>query len=111
MLENALLLAVAAVVVALLFQPRVRRLRGWRATVTPLASIIGSGFLVAAPLLAHAVTGLALPAMAGIVLLAYGIGWVVRYNIRYAEPLLSAEQRPGALLAVDRFSSLALGIA
>ena len=108
---DVLLFAVAAVVVMLLFQRRVRCSRDWRATVTPLASIIGSGFLVVAPLLAHAVNGWALLAMTAIVLLAYAIGWVVRYNIRYAEPLLSAERPPGALLVVDRFSSLALGIA
>ena len=111
MFENALLLAVAIVVVGLLFQPRVRRFRDWRATVTPLASIIGSGFLVAAPLLAHAVNSWALLAMAGIVLVAYGIGEVIRYNIRYAEPLLSSDQGPNLLLVVDRFSGLVLSIA
>jgi len=60
MFENALLLTVAIVAIAFLFQSRVRHSRDWRATVTPLASIIGSGFLVAAPLLAHAVNGWAL---------------------------------------------------
>ncbi len=111
MLENALLLSVAAVVVALLFQPQMRRLRDWRATVTPLASIIGSGFLVAAPLLAHAVNSWAPLAMGGIVLLAYGIGGVVRYNIRYAEPILNGSKGPGSLFVVDRFSNLVLSIA
>jgi len=47
MLENALLLTIAIIVAARLFQPRLRQLRDWRATVTPLASIISSGFLVA----------------------------------------------------------------
>ncbi len=111
MLENALLLTVAMVVVVVLFHPRFRHSRDWRATVTPLASIIGSGFLVAAPLLAHAVNSWALLAMAGIVLLAYGIGEVIRYNIRYAEPLLSRDQGPKLLLVVERFSSLILSIA
>jgi len=116
MFENALLLAIAIVVVALLFHPRLRQSRDWRAMVTPLASIIGSGFLVAAPLLAHAANGWALPAMAGIVLVAYGIGEVIRYNIRYAEPLLSGEQvsrdqQSNLLLVVERFSALVLGLA
>ncbi len=111
MFENTLLLAAAIVVVALLFQPRVRHSRDWRATITPLASIIGSGFLVAAPLLAHAVNGWALLAMAGIVLMAYGIGEVIRYNIRYAEPLLSTAQQPNFLLVVERLSGLVLSIA
>ena len=34
----------------------VRNNRSWSATVTPLASIIGSGFLVSVPLLAGAVS-------------------------------------------------------
>jgi len=109
MFENAILLSVAIVVVALLFHPRLRRSRDWRATVPPLASIIGSGFLVAAPLLAHAVNGWALPAMAGIVLVAYGIGEVIRYNIRYAEPLLA--QGSSFIFVVERFSGLVLGLA
>ena len=78
MFENALLIAIAVAVAAALFHPRIRRARDWRATVTPLASIIGSGFLVAGPLLAHAVNGWALVAMTGIVLVAYAIGAVVR---------------------------------
>ncbi len=111
MLENALLLAVAIAVVALLFQPRLRQSRDWRATVTPLASIIGSGFLVAAPLLAHAVNSWALLAMAGIVLVAYGIGEVIRYNIRYAEPILNSGQSPRSLLVIEHLSALVLGLA
>ncbi len=110
-IEDALLLAVAIAVVALLFQPRLRRSRDWRATVTPLASIIGSGFLVAAPLLAHAVNGWALLAMAGIVLVAYGIGGVIRYNIRHAEPVLESARRPRTLFVIERLSSLVLGLA
>jgi hypothetical protein len=111
MLENTLLLMVAIIVVALLFHPRLRQSRDWRATVTPLASIIGSGFLVAAPLLAHAVNGWALPAMTAIVLLAYGIGAVIRYNIRYAEPLLAQARGSDFISIVERISALVLGLA
>jgi len=116
MLENSLLFAVAIVVITLLFQPRLRQSRDWRAMVTPLASIIGSGFLVAGPLLSHAVNSWALLAMAGIVLVAYGIGEVIRYNIRYAEPLLSRDplssgQPSKPLFVVERLSGLVLSIA
>lgn len=111
MLENSLLLAVAIVIGVILFQPRFWQSADWRATVTPLASIIGSGFLVAAPLLAHAVNGWALFAMAAIVLVAYGIGEVIRYNIRYVEPLLNSHQGSKLLLAVEHLSSLVLSIA
>ncbi len=111
MFENTLLLVIAIIVVALLFHPRLRQSRDWRAMVTPLASIIGSGFLVAAPLLAHAVSDWALAAMVGIVLVAYGIGDVIRYNIRYAEPLLAQASGPNFMFVVERFSSLVLGLA
>lgn len=111
MLENTLLLGVACIIAALLFHPRVRLSRNWRATVTPLASIIGSGFLVAAPLLHHAVNSWAFFAMAGIVLLAYGIGEVIRFNIRHAEALLNSPQAPPALLHLERLSGLALSAA
>jgi hypothetical protein len=69
----------------------------WRATVTPLASIIGSGFLVVAPLLGFTVGRWALFAMAGIVGLAYLVGGAVRYNIAHVEDITEADE-PG-----DRF--------
>ena len=111
MFENALLLGAACIIAALLFHPKVRLSRNWRATVTPLASIIGSGFLVAAPLLAHAVNGWAFFAMLGIVLLAYGIGEVLRFNIRHAEPLLNQAQTPPLLLNIEGLSSFVLSTA
>ncbi len=111
MFENALLLAISLAIIVLLFQAKVRHSRDWRATVTPLASIIGSGFLVSAPLLSHAVNGLAAWAMAGIVLIAYAIGEVIRYNIRYAEPCLNQTPASKPLLFVERSSDLVLSIA
>lgn len=55
--------------------------------VTPLASIMGSGFLVSLPLLAGSVGNLALVFMAGLLLLAYGVGGAIRFNIRHFEPV------------------------
>lgn len=57
----------------------------WRATVTPLASIIGSGFLICGPFLAREFGSAALPAMAALLLLAYAVGAVVRFNIVHVE--------------------------
>ncbi len=111
MAENSLLIGISIIVAAVLFHPHFRRSRDWRATVTPLASIIGSGFLVAAPLLSHAVNGWAFVAMTGIVLVAYGLGEVIRYNIRYAEPLLNQPHGSKSLLAVERLSGLVLSAA
>lgn len=85
---------VLAATFALLMSGRVRRDRGWSATVTPLASIIGSGFLVSVPLLAGSVGIWAVPAIAGLCALAYLVGGALRYNIRFAEPVL-AGAHPG----------------
>jgi len=111
MLENTLLLAITTIVLFVLFQPHLKQSSYWRATVTPLASIIGSGFLVAAPLLSQAVNSWALFAMTAIVVFAYAIGSVIRYNIRYAEPLLYNGLTSTWLLAVERLASLVLCIA
>lgn len=82
----------------------------WRATVTPLASIIGSGFLVSAPLLAREFGGYAAPAMALLIVLAALIGWAIRYNIRVVEPLLG---KPGdrTLQSVEKLSHIVLAFA
>ena len=52
MLILTLAIATAIAVAALLTFGPLARSRSWRATVTPLASIIGSGFLVCGPILA-----------------------------------------------------------
>ncbi len=89
-------------------QPSLRSILG--ATTTPLASIFGSGFLVIVPILATAVGSWSVIAMAGICALAYAVGWVIRHNIRRAEPLLAANP-PEATLAFERGSDLALVLA
>ncbi|WP_090059130.1 hypothetical protein [Celeribacter neptunius] len=53
----------------------------WKATVTPLASIIGSGFLVLGPILAQAYGAWTPLAMALLCALAYAIGAAIRFNI------------------------------
>lgn len=73
----------------LLISKRVQSSTGWSATVTPLASIIGSGFLVSVPLLSGAIGLWAIPAVMALSLLAYLIGGVIRYNIRFVEPALA----------------------
>jgi hypothetical protein len=72
----AILVAIAAT--ALLTFGRFAHSQAWRATVTPLASIIGSGFLIAGPLLAKDFGGAAIVAEAALLLLAYAVGGVVR---------------------------------
>ncbi len=111
MITDTLLLLAALAVFALVSLPQVRRARLWRATVTPLASIIGSGFLIVAPLLQYIVAGWAVLAMIAISLLALGIGGVLRFNIRHIEPLVEDESPPRSLLTIERLSDLALGFA
>ena len=79
----AALVAIAAT--ALLSFARFTQTDAWRATVTPLASIIGSGFLIAGPLLAKDFGGAAILAMAALLLLAYAVGGVIRFNIVHVE--------------------------
>ena len=111
-LATTLVVIVATVAgLSVLARPRVRRSPTWRATVTPLASIIGSGFLVVAPLLAHVVGRWAPLAMAGIVGFAYVVGGIVRFNIHHLEPVLAGDDAPHLLVDVERVSRFALGFA
>ena len=78
------------------------------ATATPLASIFGSGFLVIVPILNGAVGPYSLIAMAAVCALAYAVGNVIRYNIRYAEPLLENNQVAKRTRDYESASDLAL---
>ncbi len=81
-----------------------------KATVTPLASIFGSGFLVIIPILASAVGPYSIYAMAVVCGVAYLVGAIIRFNISNAEPVLDTS--PGeALLSLERGSDLALVVA
>jgi hypothetical protein len=96
-----LLLVATAISVAayLALSRRLGRSESWSAMLTPLASIMGSGFLVSAPLLAHEVGYLAAPCMAALLVLAYGVGGVLRFNIRHFEPVEHAGPGPAQILA------------
>jgi len=81
MIINILLL-LAIVAAALLFVwPKVAHAPYWRAMITPLASIIGSGFLVIGPILLDGFGSYAALAMAGLCLAAVAFGHAIRYNI------------------------------
>lgn len=85
LLYNLIILAIITALVAFSFSKGVRESSTWKATVTPLASIIGSGFLVVTPLLVMILGKYALPAITGIVVLAYMLGYVMRFNIEHIE--------------------------
>lgn len=82
MLASILTLAAIGVVFVILGWPKVSKARLWHATITPLASIIGSGFLVIGPILDHAFGGYAPIAMLALCALAYLFGAAIRENIR-----------------------------
>ena len=79
-----------------------------KATMTPLASIFGSGFLVIVPILAGAVGSWSVAAMAAVCALAYAVGEVIRFNIQYAEPILASEHPPQRLRRLESSSDFAL---
>lgn len=85
MLIIVLAALVALAVAALLAFAPFARTDQWRATVTPLASIIGSGFLISGPLLARDFGGAAILGMGVLLLIAYAVGAVVRFNIIHVE--------------------------
>ncbi len=81
MLTDVAIVAAIAVAAALLLMPRVSRATLWRASVTPLASIIGSGFLILGPVLDDSYGKYAPLVMAGLCAGAYLYGAAVRFNI------------------------------
>jgi hypothetical protein len=82
---NALILSVVVLFGAVLIWPRVANSTVWRATITPLASIIGSGFLVLGPILNVSYGGYAPLVMIGLCVVAYLFGSAIRFNIQDIE--------------------------
>lgn len=107
--SNMGLVLVSALAACLFFYPRVLHSRPWRATVTPLASIIGSGFLVVGPILASTFGHAAWMAMLALCAIGYLYGAVIRHNIRYVEPRLGTLPKTGVL--VERASDFTLSLA
>jgi len=94
--------------VSVLLLPQIRDNPFWRASVTPLASIIGSGFLIAAPLLG-VIVGAATPwAMLAIDVFAYLTGGAIRFNIIHAEPRESDGTASGTHKTLEQVSNLGL---
>ncbi|MBS8224993.1 hypothetical protein [Vannielia litorea] len=106
MLGIAILAAVCLTGGALLW-PRIARAEAWRATVTPLASIIGSGFLVLGPLLDHKYGAFAPAVMAALCAIAWGFGAAIRRNIARIEE----GERPALDSHVETLASWALAFA
>lgn len=103
---NFYIIAIALVITLFLaFSRKLAHSESWKATVTPLASIMGSGFLVVAPLLAESVGYFAVLCMGVLLILAYAVGSAIRFNIRYFEPI---EHQKGSAQAVSFVSRIVL---
>lgn len=107
----ALALVIAIGVTLALTFARFARTDGWRATVTPLASIIGSGFLICGPLLAREFGSAALLAMAALLAIAYAAGWVIRFNIVHVEEYLAGAAFNDAIAWTARLTQGVLALA
>jgi hypothetical protein len=103
MLNTAILIVVVACG-GLLFYPPLANARIWRATITPLASIIGSGFLVIGPILDVNFGFYAPLVMLFLVGIAYLFGSSIRYNIGRIEAVAN---RP---MAVERLEPVASSV-
>jgi len=97
---NIVIIAVAIVLTGYLaLSKRLAGSEGWNATLTPLASIMGSGFLVSAPLLAGTVGIWAVFCMAALLLLAFLVGGAIRFNIQHFEPIENKGKGPAQDIA------------
>ncbi len=108
---NIVVISATLLITVLLFSKPVEKSGWWAATTVPLASIIGSGFLVVAPILQMSVGNLAAVAMLFLVIFAYTIGSAIRFNIKYVEPRLAANTLHRAPYVLERLSQWALSFA
>ncbi len=103
------IITVVVVIALVLWSKRVSRATTWRAMTTPLASIIGSGFLVLGPILESAY-GVYAPLIMFILCLgAYGYGAAIRYNMTADPPHSALGHRLDT--ALETASGWALGFA
>ena len=100
MLNAVIIIVALALGSYLAFSRRMAASSNWKATVTPLASIMGSGFLVSAPLLGGLVGNLALVCMAMLLVLAFMVGGAIRFNIRHFEPIENNGHGPAQDIAL-----------
>ena len=81
------------------------------ATVTPLASIFGSGFLIVIPILEREFGALAVVGMASVCVIAWMVGIAIRHNVAVVEPLAEAGRLDSTTARIDRASDLVIVVA
>ncbi len=85
MLQNIVIVIVVILTGGAFLSRQLASSTRWRAMVTPLASIIGSGFLVLGPILDASYGYFAPAVMAMLCISAYLFGWTIRFNIQALE--------------------------
>ena len=81
------------------------------ATVTPLASIFGSGFLIIVPVLERTLGALAVVGAAGVCAVAWLVGTAIRHCVRVVEPLTAAGELDRATRRLERLADAVIVVA
>ncbi|WP_417692918.1 amino acid permease [Roseibium sp.] len=111
MLFAATIVLAVLITAIYLFSPKLRTSRPWRAMVTPLASIIGSGFLVLGPILLHSYGAWAPLVMLGLCAAAYAFGSAIRFNIAFYDSGEDGDAETLSHKMLEQISSWALAFA
>lgn len=109
MITNIAIIAGIVLTGFVLWSPRLTGWQTWRAMITPLASIIGSGFLVLGPILDASYGRFAPLAMFLLCAAAYLFGTAIRFNISRIER--NGHTRSRAATALEDISAWVLGFA
>ncbi len=108
MLLNSAILLIVLFTGAVFLSPKIANSQFWRASVTPLASIIGSGFLVIGPILDASYGKYAPLAMISLCTIAYFFGSAIRFNIQCEE---NRSTQRDLIRLMEGFASWALAFA
>ncbi len=81
------------------------------ATVTPLASIFGSGFLIIVPVLEQTLGALSVLGVVGVCVLAWFIGTAIRHNVATIEPMQEQGTLPSLDHKLESFADFVIAIA
>ena len=88
-----------------------QRRRVLAASVTPLASIFGSGFLIIVPVLERTLGALAVVGAAGVCAVAWLVGTAIRHCVRVVEPLAAAGTLDATTRRIDRAADAVIVVA
>jgi hypothetical protein len=108
-MQSALVLLITVAVAGVLIHPKLANAPLWLASITPLASIIGSGFLVLGPILENTFGWYAPGIMMALCAGAYLFGATIRFNMAMIDR--ESGQRPFAEARLEMLSSWSLAFA